>query len=421
MRERTLTALLALGALLLFYLMFISDGIGPATRQARPTTVERGPDGYYALLQWLQRSGVRAASLRERYGNLLKPDAGFAASGNLLIVTLPAPQPLRTEELAALDRWLRAGNSMLVMAALCDQPEWHFGGAVSGSNVVLDLTGLQLETVEQREQRLHPRKPSDPDAQRLGLDALDAAAFKMLAKPLQLDAEPVAPHPLFDGVRNIVAFSDYKRSSWSARLPYDGFVLELARDRASGEGVLWTRLLGQGRIWISAYGSPLTNRAIASGDNARWIANLVAQSLGPAGQVIFDDMHQGITATYDGRKFYSDRRLWISVLALLLLWFGWVLGATRLRTPRLSIAAPRSADLLRAGGVLLSRRVPPSAAALRMIELALPPQRMQDAEASVAATDLERLRSLQELARGGGRVPLVELHNLLLRIDGQLR
>ena len=64
MKERTLTALLALGALALFYLMFVSDGIGPARREIHPTSIERGPEGYYALAQWLQRSGMRTASLR---------------------------------------------------------------------------------------------------------------------------------------------------------------------------------------------------------------------------------------------------------------------------------------------------------------------------------------------------------------------
>ena len=409
-----MTAWLALAALGMFYLMYISDGIGSATRErARPTSTERGPAGYYALAQWLQRSGLRSVSLRERYGWLEGPGNGISESGNLLVVTVPAPMEWRTEELAALERWLRKGNTLLVMAALCDQTEWGVASPGGSSSSLQDLSGIELETVPQRQQRLHPRKPDPSDSQQR------RRSPRMLAVPLRLSAEPAAQHPVFAGVHSIAAFSDYPRESWSARLPYDGFMLQVLRDRATSEGVLWTRLLGSGRIWVSAYGSVLTNRVIAEADNAVWMANLLAQSLGPRGTVIFDDMHQGISAAYDGRKFYSDRRLWISLAVLFLVWLCWVLGATRLRTPRYAIAAPRAADLVRAGGGLLSRRLTPQAAALRMTEH-LPDETRLDLQQQIATADLAQLRRIIANAQAGRRVSLVDLHNLLLRI-GPLR
>lgn len=418
MNERARTALLAVGALALFYLMFVSDDLVAPPRQTHPTSAERGPDGYYALTQWLRRSGVHTLALRERYAWLNESGNLRSARGNVLLVTLPAQRAFRTEELAALDRWLRAGNTLLVMAALCDQPDWAHARASNDSGVLRDLTGIEFETVAQREQRLHP--------QTLATDPVSRALRRqqhsiMLATPQQLVAQPIAAHPLFAGVQQLVALSDYVRSSWSARLPYESFMLQAARDRDTGEAVMWMRLLGNGRIWVSAYGSSLTNRVIAQGDNARWFANLLQQNLAPQGSVILDDLHQGVSAVYDGARFYADQRLWISVTVLLLLWFSWVLGATRLRTPRLHTPAPRAAELVRASGALLPRTLTPQAAALRLIELALPLRRRAAAAARVAPADMAALQRLENGARSGHRVSLRDVHNLMLRIDGQLR
>lgn len=421
MKERSLTLLLALGALALFYLMFVSDdAVRASGRATRPTSAERGPDGYNAALRWLERSGVRVESLRERYTRALTPGRGRAARGNMLLVTLPAELDWRTDELAALDRWLRAGNTLLIAAALSDQPEWAFGRGAANRSVLQDLTGIEFEPVELREQRLHPAKrpaARQPPAPRMPR----ATTPGMLAVPQRLSATPAAPHPWFAGVQSIVALSDFPRAAWTARVPFDGFMLQLARDRATGEGVMWSRLIGSGRIVVSAYGSPLTNRAIAEGDNARWLANLVAASVAPGGALIFDDLHQGISATYDGGKFFSDRRLWITIGVLLLVWLTWVLGATRLRTPRFGVAAPRNIDLVRAAGELLARRLTPQAAALRMIDSALPNWQKLDTDPRVPLSDLQRLRDIWQAARSGKRVPLIQLHNLILSIHRQTR
>ena len=46
------------------------------------------------------------------------------------------------------------------------------------------------------------------------------------------------------------------------KVPYEGFVLALAHEQQSGEGALWTRPLGKGRIIVSGFGSLFTNRAL---------------------------------------------------------------------------------------------------------------------------------------------------------------
>ena len=48
----------------------------------------------------------------------------LAASGNILLTTMPHSFGLRQNEIAALRGWIRRGNTLLVAAALNDSPEW---------------------------------------------------------------------------------------------------------------------------------------------------------------------------------------------------------------------------------------------------------------------------------------------------------
>ena len=87
MKERLITFLCALGALALFFTMFLhqdSGGFGGA-EVPRPTTEERGANGYQAAMQWLDREHIRTISLRDRYDRLSKKH--LAATGNVLMVT----------------------------------------------------------------------------------------------------------------------------------------------------------------------------------------------------------------------------------------------------------------------------------------------------------------------------------------------
>jgi hypothetical protein len=95
-KERLITFICALGALALFFTMFIhndSHGLG-GTEVPRPTTQERGANGYQAAMQWLEHEHIRTISLRERYDRL--PKKNLPATGNVLIVTLPATAVFKT-------------------------------------------------------------------------------------------------------------------------------------------------------------------------------------------------------------------------------------------------------------------------------------------------------------------------------------
>lgn len=411
MKERLITLGCALGALVLFAAMFLrGEGrLDTAADAPRPTSAERRGNGHYAAFAWLQNERIRVASWRDRFDRLSDPARSAAPTGNLLIVTLPASVSFRTEEFLRLARWIAAGNTLLVVAALADQPDWaHAPTGLSAADLSL-LTGLEFEPTSGEQ--------SSPS--------------RSFAEPYRATLVPNRRHVYFEGVHAAVALSDAPARPWRVKVPYDGFVLALARDERTGEGVFWTRPLGEGRIIVSGFGSLFTNRAIGGADNARLFANLVAANVGPSGAVLFDDLHQGLGGAYDPQQFYSDHRLYLSVAILCALWLIWVLGSTRLRTPVLRASAPREAELVEAGGGFFARVLSRSAAARALIEHFFartrrrasltardgPPWAYLERQPHVPAADLERLKRWYAAASASRRVPLIPLHNLLVRIE----
>ena len=421
MKERLVTFICALGALALFFTMFLhQDQNGVTGREAaRPTTQERGPNGYRAAMEWLDAENIRAVSLRDRYDKLSQRES-LTATGNILMVTLPATAIFKTEEFRPLDHWVRAGNTLLVLAALSDSPDWagfSLGGMTSGDLNL--LTGLEFETARSRDSRARKAPqpaPRDGDTKSSLLQAL-----VRLTAPRQETLVPNRDHPYFSGVHQAVGLTDFESQSWTVKVPYEGFVLALAHQRETGEGVLWTRPLGNGRIVVSALGSIFTNRALGLADNAQLLSNLIATNLGPRGTVLFDDVHQGLGANYDPAKFYRDPRLHMTIAVVALLWLSWVLGATRLRIPTTRDPVPREAELVRATGGFLARVLTPAAAARRMFDHFLRrwPWPLLERQPRVAAADLAQLKAWYSQL-GGSRVPLTDLHNLLVRLNRQL-
>src|SRR5581483_8404393 len=113
-KERWITLLCALGALALFLAMFLRGAdVGSRRGSASsPTSEERRGNGYHGAMMWLDEESVRTVSVRERFDQWLVKHQGAAATGNLLIVTLPVKTPFRTEELRPLENWVRAGNTL---------------------------------------------------------------------------------------------------------------------------------------------------------------------------------------------------------------------------------------------------------------------------------------------------------------------
>ena len=435
-----MTLLCALGALALFLAMFlhtddVTNGRGGVPA---PTSEERRANGYHGAMAWLDEEHIKTVSVRDRLDKrLVQP--GLAATGNLLVVTLPAVTAFRTEELRSLDTWVRAGNTLLVLAALSDDPDWAFAAGRPVTGDLRLLTGLEFETVRNPEQLdrgseqpgSRPTKPHATD----DVGARIAATAKAFAQPQLGTLVPNRQHRYFEGVRTAVALSDYPWQAWAVRIPYDGFVLSLAHEQKSGEGVLWTRSLGNGRIVVSGLGSLFTNRALGLADNARLLANIVGVTVGARGAVLFDDLHQGLGAAYDPAKFYSDRRLYQTVGILAFVWLCWVLGATRLQLPGLRAPAPREAELVQATGGFLARVLTPAAGALGLFEhffrrvrerlpsvgdKSSPPWELLEGHPGVTIMELRQLRDWYAAARAARRVPLGRLHNLIQKIDRRI-
>jgi uncharacterized protein DUF4350 len=432
MRERLITLACAVGALLLFLTLFVPGGAAERPEASAPTTAERGVNGLAGASAWLAGEHLPTLAVRQRFERALGA-TDLTLSGNLLIVSLPVATPFHAEELRALDAWLRAGNTLLVLAALADRPDWSVGRSSLDAEL-LDLSGLGREaprpgTRPARSARAAPS--SDPAA------AL-AAAYRRLDEPQRSTLVPNRAHVYLEGVRQAVAVSDYPRRALPAAatlaVPHDGFMLCLAHQRETGAGALWVREHGGGTVIVSGFGSLFSNRALGLADNARLLANIVGASLAPGGTVLFDDEHQGLSETYDPAKFYRDPRLYATLGVLAALWLTWVLGGTRLRVPPGRTAAPREAELVRATGAFLARALSAPAAAERMYEHFFrrlrvhapraadsgPPWQLLEHQPRVARADLEQLREWYAAAHSAGRVPLARLHNLMLRIERQL-
>jgi len=432
MRERLTTLACALGALLLIGTLLLRGDTLAVRRASPPTTLERSDNGLLGATTWLQSEGVRTLALRERFGALLQ-QARLPRSGNLFIVSLPVVTGFTSAEALAIDRWVREGNTLLVLAALRDRPGWAQYPFVMNNDLLL-LTDLSFApTAEQHGERSPAQRPAAaaPADRRERLTRLATE----LESPELGTLVPNRAHPFFSGVTRAEALSDYAPLGNSVTIPRDGFVLSLAHEKSSAEDAFWVRPLGEGTIIVSGFSSLFSNRALGRADNARLLANLVGASVAADGVVVFDDEHQGLSDSYDPRRFYRDRRLYGTLAVIAVVWLSWVLGATQLHTPLARTGAPREAELVRTTGLYLARVLRPAAAARRLLE-----QFLQRVATATGAGDAEPARlwewlenhprlprgNVQQLrewyvAAGANRdVPLIRLHNLIRHTERQL-
>lgn len=436
MRERLITLACALGALALFLTLFVHVGEAERSEASVPTTAERGANGLAGVSLWLAGEHVPTRALRSRLDGALG-GTELTLRGNLLIMSLPVATPFRAEERRALDGWLRAGNTLLVLAAIADRPDWAAGRRGLDADL-LALTGLGEEPLRAGTRAGAPQRRGADAASDPGAALADA--YRRLGEPQRTTLVPNRPHAWLEGVRSAVAVSDYRARALFARgralsLPHDGFMLCLAHERDSGAGALWVRPYGGGTLIVSGFASLFSNRALGVADNARLLGNIVSASLAPGGTVLFDDEHQGLSDAYDAEKFYRDPRLYATLGVLVALWLTWVMGGTRLRVPVSRTPAPREAQLVYATGLFLARALSTPAAARRMFghflrrlrrhapratEVDGPPWQLLEQHPRIARDDLEQLREWYAAAHSGGRVPLTRLHNLMIRIERQL-
>jgi hypothetical protein len=447
MRERGLALLLALGALLAFYGLWLrpAPSLDPGADAARPTTAERRGNGYAALFEWLERTRVPVRSWRERYTRLSEAD--IPPRGNLLVLTLPGVEVFRNDEFAALDSWVRRGNTLLINAALLDQPGWAVGRESGVVTEVESLTSIEFETREAREARLDDTplaqrvreadaRDARKDEEREGQETEEGGSRSPLVyeAPEKIGLTATGPHRLLEGVHRLALETDYEPEQWSLRMPYDNFVLTLARS-ADGEGALFEQRLGGGRILLAAGGTLFSNRALGNDDNARLFANIVG-TMARDGVVLFDDLRQGLSASYDPARFYRDPRLYTTLVIVFGVWLVWVVGGTRLRVAVADAHDPSEAELVRRAGGLIARTVPPWNAALALFDhffarvaraaRTAAPERGElwlwlERHAAILPQELDQLKGWYADAHARRKLPLVGLQNLLDNLERRLR
>lgn len=406
MNERVFTLLCALGAVLLFIGMFVrrEGGLEQQPTYGRPTSLERRADGYFALQHWLTAEHIPTVSIQRPLTEVL---AQQPSSGNILLITLPAAKPYDGNELAELEKWLKAGNTAVILAALADVPQW---AQPLASNTVAELgllTGMEF-----------------------------SLAATKLAEQTQSDViiVPNKKHDYFRDVEQIVALMPQEDSTWGLQqLPYQGFALVLAQARSSGEGAIWLRQMAAGRIVVSAVSSPWSNRGLGLADNARWFANLVASNLGRDGVVLFDDLHQGVRVGYDPQTFFADPRLRWTIAIVCLVWLIWVLGGTRLRMPKTANVLSREIDFVKTTGGFFARVLTPAVGAQALFayffkrlkrhkrrEIAnadSPPWDWLAAHPRVDQRQLAELQAVYLAAQNGSpRIRLTRLYNSMIDI-----
>jgi hypothetical protein len=437
MKQRALTALLALAALALFYALLFPKPIRALQPDSLPWSTDHGDDGQLAVWRWLQAEHIPVVSLRQRYDRLESNASGAAATGNLLVMVLPQRLAARAEEWPSLARWVERGNTLLVMAALDDTPRWSLGVE---SSMVDDLqraahlsflvkTGVQAARTPANPEAVPPKPEAVPAQSQQLRDALGA----MLA-PTLIPIVPNGEHPLLAQVGHLEGESDLPASRWRAQAIDGAVPVTLAQREDNQDPVLWLMRQGEGQVIVCALASPFTNRQIARSDNAQLLSNVIAWSRAPQGSVMFDDAHQGLVDFYDPKAFFHDPRLHRTLWWIVLLWLAFVLGPLGLRSAFSPWQPVDETALIDASGRFYSAAVAPRAAARRLFEnffnalrrrLGLPTtgEPLWDwlaAQAVISSRERSQLQAQYARVYAGERIELARLHNLLAELRGKL-
>ncbi|HTP40694.1 MAG TPA: DUF4350 domain-containing protein [Steroidobacteraceae bacterium] len=426
MKQWLVTLGLALGALALFYALFLPKPAPAGVAAAPPTSVEAGDSGYQAAWRWLTQSGIPVRSYRQKYDRL--GGATARPTGNVLLVTLPLQTATAATELASLRRWVARGNTLLVMAALADTPRWALFSGSDNARFLQDVASLAVKSV------------AEPGgATSAAKTRAFSRGFAKLLQPTRSLLEPNGVHPLLAGVHAIATSSDYPADRWTVATTDAAPLLAIARHRAAGsaghdDAALFLKRAAAGQVIFCSYSTPFSNQLIGAQDNARLLANIVDWSRGEGGAVLFDDAHQGLVGYYDAKAFFADARLHRTLLWLLFLWLVFVLGWQRMPRQYESWQPMDVTTFIRATGGFIAGSVAEPVAGERLIQnffdvlgrRQLRPEHGQPdwdwlrAQAGIESADVQRLQRLHQQAARRRRVDLVALQNLLNRMVSKL-
>lgn len=432
MGERIYTVLAAIASLAVLIMLLM-----PAQQldddSSRPLSTDRESAGFWALHEWAVQGGVQTARLRHRY-DTLSAAGPWPSTGNLMLMVLPQRLEARSKEMQRLREWLAAGNNILILAADGDHAQWGERAAPGSTAEVLETLGFRLEYNEDDEDN------NEDDGQRSDVSEILGDVVSGDRSPLErspLILRPASAHPLLQHVTSVEIdrVELFDRKNTLKPDDDDKVALALLHAAKTNQPVFWQASVGRGSVWISRYASLFSNRNIGKKDNAVLASNLLAAGLEPNGWLIFDDMHQGLSALYDPDTFFRDPRLWTSLAFMLALWLAWVAGrAQRLTSLRPRPTALRTADFASVVGGLFARRLSPHAAAVSLLEHFFNDLRVRYRMTPANRPDwpllerlytgpraeLERVRHLAERLDRGSKVDLNKFAHRLSRLREHL-
>ena len=421
MKERWLTLLLAAGALIMFYGLMFPKAQPDFQKPSQPLSSDARSDGEQALWQWLKAEHIPVSSLRYRYDHLGSLADVPTSSGNVMITVMPHQLAIRKEEWQPIRRWIEAGNTLLVLAALDDTPAWCVGPHDEFLPELRQLVHMSFSVA-----------PRDEDA--ASNDGRIQNGLQGLLGNEVIQVERRGDHPLISGVVTVRGFSVLPAARWRAQPVRSSMPVVLLQRRDSGAAVAWLLSEGLGQLIVSSLASPFANGQIFQADNAQFVANIIAWSRSAHGSVIFDDAHQGLTAYYDPRAFFGDPRLHRTLVWAVLLWLAFVLGPLPLRNAYSLWRPVDETALIEASGRFYSVAVPRLEVANRLFEnffnrlrrlLSLPPTGLPlwewlQAQSRISSVERAQLQDLYAKTCAGERVDLKKLQNLLSIIQGKI-
>ena len=424
MKERLISAALALAALALFWALMFPKENPSQVGTPKPLSTESGGAGYLGLTRWLAAEHIPLVAHHGRFDWHARVGDKWPVAGNLMITTMPHALPIRLGEQQQLDEWVRRGNTLLIMAALADTPAWSFGA--SGE----DLQEQLLRVAHAKVKIIAPGK-HDSEAKVRSVVESTLAPSRVEVKPVPT---PAGPHALFAGVTTLNTRSDLPASRWQAMPAESAPLLVLARRADNDDAAVWIRSLGSGTIILSAFASPFANDELGESDNARWLANIVAFSLRPGGHVILDDAHQGVVDFYDPKAFFADARLHHALWWIVAVWFLFAVGAWHLREADAGRAPVDDVAMLRLTAGFYASALSAPAAGARLFEHFFNSIRRRrslredgspdwdwlETHARVPRDAFVELQHLYDRVADGWPVDLARLNTLLTEMSGHL-
>lgn len=350
------------GALLSLFLLV--SVMSPQTEQqtiSRPNTEDAGKHGFKALYTWLLENNINTHSLRKPVTRI--DQEALPATGNLMIVSLPLARAALDSEWSALNRWVRDGNAILVLASLYHMPHWSNSHKWIREHEIRDAVASLTA-----EEFTLSRDVLEEEASEFSLADVQESIQGFKPQPYWL--YPAIDHSLFSEVYELESmhtpgiyqfedeFDNLQASYWSIESESARLALRVIYGEEQEQTAMWLLPIGKGWVYLSAFPDLVSNSVLKHQENARWFANLLSNTVADGGYVVFNDYHFGLSDLYDPDAFFSDHRLHNTLLFIGAFWLVYALGRSpRLAPVRKQTIKPANRDFIEAMAGFFTRRI----------------------------------------------------------------